>query len=239
MSVLVPAVLAQSKDELRDTLALFARMPHVSRVQIDVVDGRFAAPACWPYTALQEFREMLESGAMLPHRERFEYEIDLMCLDAERMGNAWLAMGASRLVFHAESTPDLPRLLMAMRATHGAEPGFTSPLLSFGVALNLASDLALIESALPFADFVQFMGIRHIGKQHMPFDPRVYEKIQAFRVRHPGIRIQVDGGITLDHARELLRRGVSEVIAGSTILRSKDPIAAAAAFDELESPYGI
>ena len=64
---------------------------------------------------------MMEKGEMLPNLDSIEYEIDLMCLDAENVAEAWLALGATRLVFHAESTTDVPRLLAAARKSVMAE----------------------------------------------------------------------------------------------------------------------
>lgn len=237
MSILVPAVLPTSREDLEEKIALFATFPGVSRVQIDTVDGKFIAPASWPYTDSVGWRAMRAEGGHLPSLDRFQYEIDLMNFDAERAGDEWLALGATRLTFHAESATDLPLLLARTHARHGTERGFAPGLLSLGIALNLASDLALIEPALAHADFVQFMGIARIGRQHEPFDRRVFERIRAFRRRHPDIPMQVDGGVSLEHARELLALGVSNVIVGSAILRAPDPRAAAAAFAELSTRH--
>lgn len=239
MNLLVPAVLPTSREDLEAKLALFEKMPDVRRVQIDAVDGRFVTPASWPYTNVEEFRAMVMREETLPLLERFEYEIDLMCLDAERAGDLWLALGATRLTFHAESTTDLPRLLARMHERHSAGAGFVPGLVSFGVALNLESDLSLIESCLDQVDYVQFMGIARIGRQGQPFDRRVLMRVRTFRQQHPNIPVQVDGGETLEHARELAVLGISNVIVGSAILRAKDPVAAAAAFDDLENQYGV
>src|SRR3989344_2221029 len=101
MSLIVPAVLPSSRKDFEEKLALFSRIPSVSRVQIDVVDGRFASPASWPFSAPKEFSDMVESGEMLPCPDRITYEIDLMCIDAERIAEAWLLLGATRLTLHA------------------------------------------------------------------------------------------------------------------------------------------
>jgi ribulose-phosphate 3-epimerase len=243
MGLVVPAVLPSSKQELEEGLELFSRIPSVSRVQVDVVDGKFVSPASWPFSAeatngtLTELEAMVQKGEMLPNLDHFEYEIDLMCFDAERVAEAWLALGATRLIFHAESTTDLPRLLASARKRYGAN-GFAS-LVSFGLALNIAGDLALIEPCLDDIEFVQFMGIAQIGRQGQPFDNRVFEKVRIFKSRHPEIPLQVDGGISFDSAKELVALGVSNIVIGSNILRATDPAAAVAAFEELQSPYGV
>ena len=237
MGIVVPAVLPSSKHELEEKLELFSRINSVSRVQIDVVDGRFASPASWPYIAPAELHTMVASGEMLPHLDRLVYEIDLMCLDAASVIESWLALGVSRITFHAESASNVQRLLSSVRRRYGA--GGLAPLISFGLALNIASDIALIELCIGEIEFVQFMGIVNIGRQGQSFDERVFEKIRIFHARHPDIPLQVDGGVSLEQVKKLVALGVSSIIIGSAIVRSSDPAAAIAAFEELQSPYGV
>jgi ribulose-phosphate 3-epimerase len=243
MGLVVPAVLPSSKRELEEKLELFSRISSVSRVQIDVVDGHFVSPASWPYSAEAvkgkptELEAMVQKGEMLPHLDRLTYEIDLMCLDAESVVEAWLALGASRITFHAESVSNLPQLLASVRRKYGA--GGLTPLISFGLALNISSDLALIERCIGDIEFVQFMGIVQIGQQGQSFDSRVFENIRIFHARHPDIPIQVDGGVSLENAKKLVTLGVSNLVIGSALVRARDPAAAIAAFEDSQSPYGV
>ncbi len=239
MGLIVPAVLPTSRTDLEEKLALLTRINSVSRVQIDVVDGVFTTPASWPYTAKAEFRMMVENGEMLPHLDKLTYEIDLMCTNAEVMAEAWLALGATRLTFHAESTTDIGRLLASACRRYGAGDGFASGLVSFGVAINLASDLALIEPCLGEVEYVQFMGIARIGLQGQPFDRRVFEKLKVFHAKHPKIVLQVDGGVSLENAHRLLALGVSDLVVGSNLLSVRDTTAAFKIFEDLQSPYGV
>ncbi|MSU74461.1 hypothetical protein EXS57_01645 [Candidatus Kaiserbacteria bacterium] len=234
MSIVVPAVLPSSREDLHEKLDFFARIPAVSRIQIDVVDGRFAAPACWPYTAPEELQTMVIQREMLPRLDCIEYEIDLMCLDAELAVSSWVALGAARFTFHAESTSNLPLLLASARRRYGDDG-----ILSFGLALNIASDLALIEQCIDYIQYVQCMGIAHIGRQGQPLDQRVFEKVRVFHSRHPSIPLQVDGGISLESAKKLLSLGVSNLVVGSHLLKAGDPTAAFVAFEELSTPYGV
>jgi pentose-5-phosphate-3-epimerase len=239
MSIVVPAVLPSSREELKEKLALFARIPSVKRIQIDVVDGRFVGPASWPYNAPTELEEMVKRGEMLPRLDCLEYEIDLMCLDADEAAASWLALGATRLTFHAETATDLPRFLASARERYGGGDGFASGLISFGLAINIASDLALIEPCLGEVEYVQFMGIARIGRQGQPFDRRVLEKVRMFHSRHPLMPLQVDGGLSLPSARQLVALGVTNLVVGSGILKAKNPAAALAALEEIQGPYGV
>lgn len=229
MGLVVPAVLPSSREDLEEKLAFLLQIPDLRRVQIDVVDGRFASPASWPYSAPGEDKLMVQHIGALPAVGRIEYEIDLMCTDAEAAAAPWLSLGATRLTFHAESTSDLPRLIKTCRSRYG-------DVVSFGLALNIGSDLTLLEPCLAGVEYVQFMGIATIGRQGQAFDRRVIEKLRIFHARHPTIPMQVDGGITLQNARQLIALEVSNIVVGSAIVKASDP---AKAFEAIESPFGV
>ncbi len=161
-----------------------------------------------------------------------------MALEPETIALAFLELGASRFVFHAESATSLGRLLALFRRLAGHEKGFTN-LISIGLSLGNASDLSLIEPYLDQVDFVQFMGIAKIGSQGQPFDRRVVERIRAFRLRHPEIPIQVDGGVTLETGRALLMQGVETLVVGHDLLEAKDIRTELARFEDLQNPYSI
>src|SRR6185369_672563 len=132
--------------------------------------------------------------------------MDLMCLDPERAAGDWLTLGASRLTFHAESILDLPKFLASIKKSYGDVSA------SFGLALNVTSELSLIEACLENVDYVQFMGIASIGKQGQLFDRRALAMLRAFRTAHPDMPIQVDGGVTLAVAQELVGLGVTNLV---------------------------
>lgn len=235
MSAVVPAVLPVSKADLEEKLVLLAAIPAVSRIQIDVVDGLFASPATWPYASSDatngkpaELEAMAQQGEMLPHLDSIEYEIDLMCFDALRAAEAWLALGASRLTFHAGSTDDLPRLIALARKRYG-------DIVSFGLALTSESDLAPVEQVIDSIEYVQFMGIARLGRQGQPFNERVLEQIRVFRERHPEIPMQVDGGVSRANARKLFALGVANVVVGSALLRASSPAAVIAELETLQN----
>ncbi len=233
MTLVTPAVLPSSRYDLTEKLNRFTTVPSITRIQIDVVDGRFASPMSWPYTAPNDIPAMTSAREMLPHLDRIEYEIDLMCLDAERATETWLSLGASRLTFHAESILDLSKFLTSMRKRYGDVSA------TFGVALNVTSDLSLIEPHLEQIEYVQFMGIASIGKQGQPFDRRVLEKIRVFHKQHPDVTMQVDGGVTLASARELVALGVSNLIVGSALARAADIGREVEKFETLQTPFGV
>lgn len=225
MSLIVPAVLPTSQIDLEEKLDLFGTIPGVSRVQIDVVDGLFASPASWPYNESEE--AMIHH--MLVNMNRITYEIDLMCLDPLVAAEAWVKRGATRLTFHADSSQHLEALLKQARATFGKD-------IALGLAIQIQTDLEIIEKSIRHIDYLQCMGIARIGRQGQPLDPEVFKKIGACRLRYPSLLVQVDGGVTLSNARELFAAGASSLIAGSALLNSPDP---AGTFEMLSGLHGV
>ncbi len=232
MSFISPAVLPSSFKDLEEKLTLFGSFPHISRVQIDVVDGRFAYPASWPYTNPKEFKTLLTETKTLPFLDRITYEIDLMCEDAHRAADDWLLFGATRLTLHIESVPNFEEFLRRVKNYYG-------DVVSLGLAINIDTNLSLLEQNIEGIEYVQFMGIRRIGVQGQPFDPRVLDTIRIFHHRYPKISMQVDGGVTLQTAKQLLVYGVSGLVVGSSIVRADDPVSAFITFESLRSPYGV
>jgi ribulose-phosphate 3-epimerase len=59
------------------------------------------------------------------------------------------------------------------------------------------------------------------------FIPHTFEKIRQLRgmIDHLGLQvdIEIDGGVTLGNAKQLLDAGASVLVAGNTVFRSADP----------------
>lgn len=238
MGIIVPAIIPVSKEDLEQKLAQLSGLSE--EVQIDIVDGVYAKPASWPYVKdTAEPSRMLAEGTMLPQAGVFKLEVDLMSVDPESSAGTWIGLGATRLTIHAESTRYLPRFIESANSLYGHDAGFATDLLSLGLAIGTETDLALIEPYLAKIDYVQFMGVRTIGRQGEPFAPGVLSRIQAFRKKHPKTPVQVDGGVTLENAPKLLQAGVSRLVVGSALWKAPDIAERYRAFNELTERYGI
>lgn len=234
MAIIVPAILPTSRHDLDEKLARLVGI--AQEVQIDIVDGVFASPPTWPYAeAHTEFGDVGE----LPFLDDFHYEMDLMVKDPELLTGSWISAGATRILAHLESTTYLPRLITDLKVKYGHEKGFASDLLSFGLAVNIETSLELLEPYLAETDYVQFMGIKSIGKQGQPFATEVLNKIAVFHGKHPDMPIQVDGGVNLESASLLLGAGVSRLVVGSALWRAPDLRIAYQQFVDLIDSRGL
>ena len=240
MSIIVPAVLVRDEEECKRTLDRLSHVRGIREVQIDVVDGRFARPASWPYASGKEaFMARAAAHAFLPHAEDFVFEADLMVERPDEMIGAWLSVGVTRLAVHVESTMQLSRLIADLQVLYGHEKAFAPDLLSLGLAIGIQTDPSILEPYLAHADYVQFMGIAEIGKQGQPFDNRVLARVRAFKRMHPDVPVQVDGGVTLETAPLLLAAGVDRLVVGHALTEAPHMQAAFDAFIALTQTHGI
>jgi ribulose-phosphate 3-epimerase len=237
MATIIPAILPTSRRDFDSKAAALRGL--VDIVQIDAVDGKFVSPAAWPYLQKDDpFFAHIADGEMLPYVGEIRYEIDLMVADPETSIGTWLSAGVDRVVLHAESTNYLAKVIKEIQVRYGHAKDFAPDLLSLGIALNIGSELSLIEPFLHDFDYIQFMGIRTIGAQGQPFDQEVLRKISLFKKKYPDMPVQVDGGVSLLTAPALLTAGVDRLIIGSAIWNAPNLHEQLVKFNDLIQEYG-
>jgi ribulose-phosphate 3-epimerase len=152
----------------------------------------------------------------------FTLEVDLMVADPLRAAEEWIAAGADMLVFHIETIPLQSFVRFAERTN-----------VSLGVSCHGKTPLDELMEYIPFADYVQLMGIAEIGAQGQPFDEAVLTKIQALKVAYPDLSITIDGSVNAGTIARLRDAGADRFITGSAVVLQPDPAAAHAALSAL------
>jgi len=237
MQFIVPAILPTTAEDLSGKLS---RLHGISTdVQIDIVDGRYVSPATWPYTSAALKNDGLPESDAFAHLGAFRFEVDLMVQNPEEVVGSWIRAGASRITIHAETTKNLAQLVDDFDTKYGHDKDFTPDLLAFGLSLNINTPTTLIEPYLDRADYVQFMGITEIGKQGQEFNAGVVAKIASFHKRYPEMCIQVDGGVSLTTAPELIGAGVSRLVVGSALWKDGSAKEQMKKFTELAQVHGL
>ena len=92
-----------------------------------------------------------------------------------------------------------------------------------GVSIAPNTSLETLNLFAANVDFVQFMTIEP-GGQGRPFQEMVLEKIKTFKENYPNMPVQVDGGITSETLKKVLGVGVNDIVVGSAIFDSEDPV---------------
>lgn len=211
MSRIVPAIIPTSRHML--DVALASVRSFADFVQVDIVDGICAPSTSWPYSV----DKSLESILTPLHFDAIHVELDLMIEAPEMTLPLWQQTGATHIVVHTESVRNFDTLFEHHK----------NNLYMLGLAFNNDSDISLLDDIHPHDyDFVQVMGIEHIGTQGQPFDERVVERIRELRSKYPHLHISVDGSVNETTLPTLVKNGASRFIVGSAILAAENPFAA-------------
>lgn len=234
MGAIIPAILPQSREDLAEKLLRLQGL--VDEVQVDIVDGTVGGHAAWPYS---HGRVAIEDDQIMPYLGPLRFEADLLVENPEELLGTWIRTGATRITVHAETTRNLPQVVRDIRTRYGYDKDFAPDLLSFGLSVNIGTDVSLIEPYLDQCDYVQFMGIAHIGMQGEPFDTRALQKISGFHKKYPDMMIQVDGGVSLETAPALLQAGATRLVVGSALWKRPDVSVAIGEFRTLLEEYGL
>ena len=215
MLEIIPAILPKSFEDLKSHLERIVGLS--SSVQIDIIDGKYVGKPTWPFVGDKgEFSAMRREELGFPHWEDFDFEIDLMCEDPFSQVKDWIAAGAQRIVLHVETLDfDNDRLALEQLRSEG--------LIEIGLAISIDTENEKLDELIPYADFIQIMGIDAVGFQKKPFEKQCIDKVRLFRDNYPELSISVDGGMNPETATLVINAGANRIIAGSYIFESSDP----------------
>lgn len=210
---IIPAVIPQSLDDLKSKLVRL-RGCGARTVQIDVTDGMFVFNRSWPMNPgdASSFTRIVSGDEGLPFWEEFDFEIDVMAHNPEKLLPDWVRAGASRAVIHAKSRHDFARCR-----------DIVGDALELGIALDLDPPYERVSQYFSQVDYVQIMGIAKLGQQGEPFDERVFDVIARVLKDVPDMIIQIDGGVDDEVAGDLIEAGVSRLVSGSFVLGAYSP----------------
>ena len=175
-------------------------------LHLDVMDGHFVPNITLGPPVVASIRKTT----------RLPLDVHLMIENPDAYIGAFADAGADWISVHAEACSHLDRTLNQIRSLG----------LSTGVVLNPATSLGVLENVLPLVDFVLIMSVNPgFGAQR--FIPYSLQKIENLRkmIDRKGlsVKIEVDGGVSLDNMCELVRRGAEILVAGSQIFGSQNP----------------
>jgi ribulose-phosphate 3-epimerase len=121
------------------------------------------------------------------------------------------------ITVHYEACQHLHRTVQAIRQT-GAMAG---------VSLNPHTPAGLLKDILKDLDLVLLMSVNP-GFGGQRFIGQTYRKARELKDmildQESRALIEVDGGVTLENARELLNAGVDVLVAGNTVFSASDPL---------------
>ena len=209
--LLAPSLLSADFTRLGEELRLI-EASGAQVVHIDVMDGRFVPNITIGLPVVESLRK----ATTLP------LDCHLMIVEPLRYAAEFVKAGADWVSVHQEADPHLHRTLASIRQAGGKA----------GVVLNPGTPVDTLVDLVGDFDFVLLMSVNP-GFGGQSFIPRVLDKVKRLDVlrteRGLPFLIEVDGGVSLKNAQELIRAGADCLVAGNAVFKAEDPKAAVAA----------
>ena len=215
MALIAPSILSADFSRLADAVRL-AEDAGADLIHVDIMDGHFVPNLT------------LGPGlvAAIRRETRLPIDVHLMVDNPRAFVPLFHEAGADWISIHVEATAHLHKDLTMIRAL-GRKAG---------VALNPGTPIDTLKEVLPELDFILIMSVNP-GWGGQSFIPACRDKIRKLRdwIRAENFRIpiEVDGGIKLDNAADVIRDGCEIVVAGSAVYDAPDPAAAVKALKEI------
>ena len=125
--------------------------------------------------------------------------------------------GASLLTVHYEACSDLHRTIGQIRSLG----------MKAGVSINPETPAHVLKEIIPSVDLVLVMSV-HPGFGGQKFIPETLQKICEVRrmitQSNSSALIEVDGGIGLQNAADVIAMGADALVAGASIFSTENPL---------------
>jgi ribulose-phosphate 3-epimerase len=207
MALVAPSLLASNFLRLEDECKMLNES-QADWFHLDVMDGRFVPNISFGLPVIEQIRTCTRKIC----------DVHLMIEQPELYTEAFRKAGADMLTIHLE----------ACRHLHSNIQQIKQLGMMAGVALNPHTPVTLLQDILQDIDLVLIMSVNP-GFGGQKFIPHSLVKIRELKTliheRGLKVKIEVDGGITLENAKSVLDAGADILVTGSTVFNSADPIA--------------
>ena len=182
-------------------------------IHVDIMDGHFVPNMTVGPLVVAALMPITRARGII-------METHLMVEKPERLIPEFVEAGAERITVHVETCPHLHRTIQQIKSLG----------IRAGVTLNPATPLITLEEILPEVDLVLVMSVNpgFGGQEYIPSStPKIARLRQMLRERDlEQIEIEVDGGISVDNAAEIVDAGATVLVAGTAIFHPSEHIAA-------------
>lgn len=142
-------------------------------------------------------------------------DVHLMVKPVDSLIPMFADAGASIITFHPEASEHVDRSLSLIKQ-HGCKAG---------LVLNPATPLSCLEYVMDKLDVILLMSVNP-GFGGQKFIPNTLDKLRKVRelidASGRDIRLEIDGGVTVDNIAQIARAGADMFVAGSAIFSQPD-----------------
>ncbi len=144
-------------------------------------------------------------------------DVHLMIDHPEKYTEAFKKAGANNLTVHFEACNHLHRNIQQIKSLD----------MHAGVAINPHTPVDVLKDILKDIDLVCLMSVNP-GFGGQSFIPHTINKIKQLKEmineQLLDVKIEIDGGVTLENAKHIIDAGADILVAGNTVFKSENPI---------------
>jgi len=199
--ILAPSIIASDFTHLADEIAA-CESAGADWLHVDIMDGHFVPTI----TVGPLFTAACKRVTKLP------LDVHLMISDPDQYAEAFAKAGASHIIVHVETCPNLIETINRIKSLGCAA----------GITLNPSTPASALDAALPIADQVLVMSVNP-GYSGQVFMPEMIGKVEEIRNKLNALRskahLEVDGGINVETLPLMYRAGANAFVAGNAVFK--------------------
>ena len=205
MPLIAPSLLASNFLMLADECQMLIES-EADWFHLDVMDGRFVPNISYGIPVIEQIRKTTTKIC----------DVHLMIVEPEKFAEDFKNAGADILTVHFEACPHLHRNIQQIKSLG----------MQAGVAINPHTPVSFLQDVLSDIDVVLIMSVNP-GFGGQSFIAHSIEKIKQLRkmIDDAGLKtkIEVDGGVSLSNAKQIVDAGADVLVAGNAVFKSADP----------------
>jgi len=205
---LAPSILSADFSDLKLALSQCEK-GGAHWIHIDVMDNQFVPNLTIGPPVVKSLR---------PNTNKF-FDVHMMVIEPEKLVEPFAKAGADLITFHIEATDDPDSVIDLIRSA-GAQ---------VGISIKPSTSLSEIEPYYDKIDLILVMSVEP-GFGGQGYIEESTDRIRNIKKRlteeclQDKVSIEVDGGIKLHNAKEVIDAGADILVAGSAIFKTEDPI---------------
>ena len=203
--IIAPSILSADFANLQKDIEMI-NSSDADWFHVDIMDGVFVPNISFGFPVV---------SAIKKHAKK-PLDVHLMIVDPDRYLEAFKKAGADHLSVHIEACTHLHRTIHAIKDLG----------MKAGVAINPHTPISSLEDIIEYTDIVCMMSVNP-GFGGQKFIQNTYYKIKQLknliREKNSSALIEIDGGVDLKNAPELLAAGADVFVAGNTVFSSSNP----------------